>query len=102
MRKYWSNPIDFDDYIKEKILLSRKESCCIESHPIWLQFQPKFMMTYGKHYYFYCIELYNNCEFFEKILYKVFKVFIKEMVFVLELRHIFGMVIDDEGKPIGV
>lgn len=46
--------------------------------------------------------MYNYAEFFEKILYKVFKVFIKEMVFVLELRHIFGMVIDDDGKPIGL
>lgn len=59
-------------------------------------------MTYGKLYNIDIIELYNNYEFFEKILYKVFKVFIKEMVFVLELRHIFGMVIDDNGKPIGV
>lgn len=60
------------------------------------------MMTYGKLHNIDIIELYNNYEFFEKILYKVFKVFIKEMVFVLELRHIFGMVIDDNGKPIGV
>jgi hypothetical protein len=44
--------------------------------------------------------LYNYYEFFEKILFKVCKVFIKECVFVLELRHIFGMVIDDDGKPL--
>lgn len=48
------------------------------------------------------LDLYNYAEFFEKILFKVFKVFIKEMVFVLELRHIFGMVIDDDGAPIGL
>jgi len=47
-------------------------------------------------------DLYNYVEFFEKIFYKVCKVFIKEMVFVLELRHIFGMVIDDDGNSIGV
>jgi len=28
--------------------------------------------------------------------------FIKENVFVLELRHIFGMVIDDDGNPLGL
>lgn len=50
----------------------------------------------------YLLDLYNHYEFFEKIFFKVCKVFIKEMVFVLELRHIFGMVIDDDGKPIGV
>lgn len=45
--------------------------------------------------------MYNYAEFFEKILFKVCKVFIKQMVSVLELRHIFGMVIDDDGKPVG-
>lgn len=48
------------------------------------------------------IDLYNYEEFFEKILFKICKVYIKEMVFVLELRHIFGMVINDDGNPIGV
>jgi hypothetical protein len=46
------------------------------------------------------LDLYNYEEFFEKILLKVCKVFIKQMVSVLELRHIFGMIIDDDGKPI--
>jgi hypothetical protein len=48
-----------------------------------------------------CIDLYNYEDHFEKILFKVCKIFIKEMVFVLEFRHIFGMVIDDDGKAIG-
>lgn len=46
--------------------------------------------------------MYNYFEFFEKVLTKVLKTFIKQNVFVVELRHIFGMVINDEGKPIGV
>lgn len=33
-----------------------------------MQFQPKFMLT---------LELYNYYEFFEKILYKVCKIFVK-------------------------
>lgn len=93
LRQYWANALDFDSYLKEKILLSRKEGCCQESHPIWMQFQPKFMLT---------LELYNYHEFFEKILFKVCKLFLKQMVTVLELRHVFGMMIDDDGNKLTV
>lgn len=74
-------------------MLSRKEGCCQESHTIWMHFQPKFMLT---------LELYNYYEFFEKILLKVCKLFIKQMVTVLELRHVFGMMIDDDGNKLTV
>lgn len=47
-------------------------------------------------------DLYNYFEFFEKVLYKVCMVAIKEVVFVLELRHIFGMLIDDDAKSLTV
>lgn len=47
-------------------------------------------------------DLYNYYEFFERILFKVCKIFIKQNVFVLEMRHIFGMMIDDHGEKIGV
>ena len=56
-----------------------------------MQFQPKFMLT---------LELYNYFEFFEKILFKVCKLFIKQMVFVVEMRHVFGMIIDDQGNKL--
>jgi len=46
------------------------------------------MMTY---------ELYNYHTFFEAILYRVCKGLIKQMVTVVEWKHIFGMVIDDNG-----
>ena len=46
--------------------------------------------------------MYNYYEFFEKILFKVCKVFIKQMVSVLEIRHIFGFVIDDDGQPVAL
>lgn len=38
LRKHWSKAEVFDAYLKEKILLSRKEGCCQESHPIWAAF----------------------------------------------------------------
>ena len=93
LRKHWGTAEDFDAYLREKILLSKKEGCCQESHPIWAAFQPKFMLT---------CDLYNYYEFFEKILFKVCRIFLKQQVFILELRHIFGMIIDDNGKKVGV
>lgn len=48
------------------------------------------------------LDLFNYKDFFEKILTKTCKIFVKEMVSVVEFRHIFGMVIDDDGKPVGV
>ena len=63
----------------------------IEDHKVWEGFQYKFMLT-G--------DLYNYAPFFEKICYKVCKSALKEMVTVVEVRHIFGMVFDDDHKPI--
>ena len=45
-------------------------------------------------------DLYNYKPFFEKILYKVSKNFIKELVTVVEYKHIFGMVFDDDHNTI--
>lgn len=46
------------------------------------------MMTY---------ELYNYAQFFEMIMYRVCKNLIKQCVTVVEFKHIFGMVFDDDG-----
>jgi hypothetical protein len=45
-------------------------------------------------------DLYNYEPFFEKILYKVSKNYLKEMVTVIEIRHIFGMIFDDDHNSI--
>jgi hypothetical protein len=47
LRKHWSNAVDFDNYLKEKILLSRDSSEDKTSHCTWLCFQPKFMLANG-------------------------------------------------------
>ena len=44
------------------------------------------------------LELYNYYEFFEKILFKVCNLFVKQMVFVIEWRHVAGMIFDDSGR----
>lgn len=42
-------------------------------------------------------ELYNYARFFEMILYRSAKNMVKQVVTVVEWRHIFGMVFDEEG-----
>ena len=43
------------------------------------------------------MELYNYAQFFEMILYKASKDMIRQMCTVIEWKHIFGMVFDEEG-----
>lgn len=71
--------------LKNKILL---KPTCPEDHGIWRDFQPKFMLTN---------QLYNYAVFFERILFKVSKSYIKELVTVVEYRHIFGFLFDEDG-----
>jgi hypothetical protein len=42
-------------------------------------------------------QLYNYASFFKKILHHVTMNYIEEMVTVVEYRHIFGMLFDDDG-----
>ena len=63
-----------------------------ESHEVWKAFQPKFDLT---------MELYNYAQFFEMILYRVCKDLVKQMVTVVEWKHIFGMIFNEDG-PIGL
>ena len=46
------------------------------------------MMTYA---------LYNYAQFFEQIMYRVSSNLVKQCVTIVEWKHIFGMVFDDEG-----
>jgi len=43
------------------------------------------------------MELYNYADFFERILMKVCQGLIEQMVTVVEWKHIFGMVFDEDG-----
>lgn len=88
LRKYWSNSTDFDSYLHNLILLGNDSIKSQESHDIWKYFQPKFMMT---------MELYNYADFFERILVKVCQGLIESMITVVEWKHIFGMVFDEDG-----
>lgn len=85
LRSYYKNALNFDLMLKEKILLRPR---CPEDHGIWVDFEPKFMLT---------DHLYNFAPFFERILYRVSKDYIKENVTIVEYRHILGNIFDEEG-----
>lgn len=71
-----SSADEFDNKIKQKILLNKEEIKSQESQTIWSLFQFKFLMTN---------DLYNYAPFFERIIMKVFNVCIEENIFICEL-----------------
>ena len=93
LRQYWKSPADFDKYLEAKILLGPNQIDSKETHKIWMNFQYKFTLT---------MQLMNYYEFFEYFLSKILITFLEQHVVIIEFRHIFGCVIDDEGNPIGV
>ena len=90
LRQYWKNSNEFDEWLKEKILLKPPKNVR-EDHMIWQGFQHKFSLTF---------QLYNYVEFFEKILYRVSKDMINELCTVVEYRHIFGCLHDDDQNTV--
>jgi uncharacterized Fe-S cluster-containing radical SAM superfamily protein len=47
LRAHWASPEEFDDYLKGLMLLSDETIKKQESHAIWKDFEPKFIMTNG-------------------------------------------------------
>ena len=90
LRQYWKNATDFDNFLKDKMLCNPGPEVR-EDHHVWKGFQFKFQLTF---------QLYNYKPFFERILYKVTREFMKEMVTVVEYRHILGCLFDDDGNSI--
>jgi len=48
-----------------------------------------------------CLELYCYAQFFEMILYRVAKNMVKQCVTVIEWKHIFGGLFNDDG-PVSI
>jgi hypothetical protein len=92
LRQYWKDADSFDNWLIEKIML-KPDPNHREDHKIWEGFQYKFGLTYA---------LYNYYGFFKKILLRVMKDMIKELVTVVEVRHIFGDVFDDDQNKISL
>jgi len=72
-------------------LLTEEDIESKNSNTIWRNFQPKFGLT---------LELYNYHEFFRQIFIEVLKTSIEEKCYIIELKHIFGCVIDQDRKNI--
>jgi len=87
LRKFWKSSTEFDKYLENTILLKAGVETQ-EHHEIWKYFQPKFMLTY---------ELYNFDDCFERLLEFVCEALVQQNVMVIEWKHIFGMVINDDG-----
>ncbi len=49
LRKHWENSVEFDEMLTAKVLLGQQQICSKETHQIWENFQPKFMLTLGNH-----------------------------------------------------
>lgn len=87
LRQYWKNADEFDKYLMDKMRL-RPHTTHREDHKIWESFQHKFSLTF---------ELYNYKHFFIKCLYRAMKEYIREMSTIVEIRHVFGCLFDDNG-----
>jgi len=87
LRNYWKDAKVFDDWLKHKMSL-RPAHNHREDHKIWESFQYKFSLTF---------ELYSYEHFFKKILYRSMKDYIKEQSTIVEIRHIFGCLFNDQG-----
>jgi hypothetical protein len=93
MRKYCKDPKAFDNHLRSEILLTEKEVKGLESHDIWKSFQHKFarVTELGKYY-----------KFFRILLQATIDSCVKQNVFVVELRHISGLLFDEDRKPMGL
>jgi len=93
MRNYYKDPAQFDEYLKNEILLTEPQTKGLESHDIWKSFQHKFSRV---------TELGKFYKFFRHLLKKTIDSCVKQNTFVVELRHISGMLFDEDRKPMGL
>ena len=91
LREKWDKEGTFDEFIKWKILLNAEDIKSKHSSTIWCNFQHKFNLTF---------HLYNYSLFFERILFEIMHDSIKEKVYVMEFRHIFGCVFGKDHKEL--
>ena len=86
LRQYWKDSKAFDNMLRSKIELKPTPEENTD-HAVWGGFQYKFTLTN---------HLYNYAPFFRRILYRVTRDFINEMVSIVEYKHIFGCLFDDD------
>ena len=92
MRKWCKDKQFFDESMKERITLTRKEVEGKESQDIWKAFQPKFMVV---------SDVAKYSRFFKTLLETALRECIRQNVFVVELRHTLGSLFDDRKTLFG-
>ncbi len=73
--------------------MSRKDCGSKESHEVWKHFQHKFTLLN---------ELGKFHRFFRKLLNRIFTKCAEQNLYVIELRHISGMVYDDNKRRLDI
>ena len=86
IRKEWSGPGTFDEFLENKLLLQPSEIDPRESRQIWDNFQAKFMLIDGVIHYH---------EFYKKALKMMARNAIKDGVRIVEIRHASGRIFND-------
>lgn len=89
MRQFYKTPEEYDQKLRNEILLTEDQTRGKGSRDIWTNFERKFQKV-G--------ELSKYYKFFKILLSATVQSCIKQNVFVVELRHISGMLIDDQRK----
>jgi adenosine deaminase CECR1 len=82
---------DFDKTVREQILLGKDDAEGLDSHDIWVSFQHTFTGV-G--------ELGKFVPFFQNTTRKALQACIDQNVYIVEYRHISGMLFDDDKKPL--
>ena len=86
LRREWTGPGTFDEYLENKLLLQPSEIDPRESRHIWDNFQYKFMLIDGVIHYH---------EFYKTALKTIARNAIKDGVRILEIRHASGIIFND-------
>ena len=89
LRAFYDSPETYDDLVRNEILLTEEEANYGSSHEIWVPFQHKFSKV-G--------ELGKFVPFFKELLKSALMSHVKQNVYVVEYRHISGMLFDDNKK----
>ena len=89
MRNYKKDPKEYDQFLRNEILLTEKDVKGKSSHEIWKNFQHNFSKVGG---------LGKYHKFFRYLLKETIDSCTDQNVFIVELRHISGMLFDDDLK----
>lgn len=82
---------DFDSEVRQQILLRKDQADGLESHDIWMSFQHKFSKV-G--------ELGKFVPFFKQLAREALVSCIAQNVFIVEYRHISGMLFDEDKNQV--